>query len=184
MTGTSTSHRDVRRPVSAKLWFLVGAAVLAALAVVAFVSLGRGSSGTRAQQLGSWATSTSFGRDVGTLEADGRHVSAAARRGLGPLHTVCAAMANDAQTFNDSLPSPDTEVTQWLARAYGLEYDAAQACYRAGSTSAAALARSSADRAEAVVLLGRAVARVEAVTGATVATTTTTVPGATSTSIF
>jgi hypothetical protein len=170
-----------------KLWLALGGFVVVAVGVVAFVSLGRGVSGTPARQLRSWVSSTNLGQDIGTLEGDGAAVRRAltAGKGIDGVHTVCAAMATSVQTFNDDLPSPDTTVTQLLARAYGLEYDAAEACYRAPSTSGRLLTVSGHDRARAATLFAEVLHRVRSVTGSTVSTTTTTVlPGSTATSIL
>ncbi len=170
-----------------RTWILFGALVVVALGVVAFVSLGHGVSGTPAQQLKSWVTSTHLGQDVGTLEGDGADVQrlVAARKGPAAVRTVCAAMANSAQTFNDDLPSPDTTITQLLARAYGLEYDAAESCYHAPSGNAPRFATFARDRAEAANLFGEALRRVRSLTGRSVSTTTTTeLPDFTSTAIL
>lgn len=168
------------------MWLVIGLVVVLAVSIVAFVSQGHAGSGTAAQQLQSWASSTTLGQDVGTLTGDGRNVALALhdRKGSTAVRTVCAAMANDAQTFNDQLPSPDSSVTQWLAKAYGLDYDAAEACYKAGATNRALLAQSSADRARAEALFEKVLARVGSVTGHPVSTTTTTVPNTTSTSLL
>jgi hypothetical protein len=171
-----------------RLWLAFGAFVVVAVGVIAFVSLGHGVSGTPAQRLRSWVTSTSLGQDVGTLVGDGGDVrkALAAGKDVDAIHTVCAAMATSAQTYNDDLPSPDTAVTQLLARAYGLEYDAAESCYRAPTTSAATrlLAASARDRREAASVFDEVLHRVRSVTGSTVSTTTTTVPDLTGTGIL
>lgn len=172
---------------STRLWLVLGAVAVLACGIVAFVAFGHSAaSGTAAQQLRSWVSSTNLGQDIGTLQDDGTHVQKAVdeHQGTVSIHTVCAAMSNDAQTFNGQLPSPDTQVTQLLARAYGLEYDSAQACYQAGATGTRLLDQAAHDRAEAKTLFGEALARVAAVTGQDVPTTTTTVPGTTSTSFF
>lgn len=160
-----------------KWWLVLGAFVVAAVGVVAFFSLGHGASGTPAQRLASWVGSTSLGQDIGTLEGDGKDVrkALAAGEGITAAHTVCAAMATSAQTFNDELPSPDTVVTQLLARAYGLEYDAAQACYRSPAASVPLFGAFGRDRARAAVLFGDVLRRVRVLTGTTPPTTTTTV---------
>lgn len=172
--------------MTTRIWLLVGAVVLVAVAVIAFVAYGHGgTSGTPGQRLESWVSSTTLGEDIGTLEADDRNVGPAEHRGVTTVHTVCAALANDAQTFNDQLPSPDTRVTQLLAKAYGIEYDAARECYSAGTTDSKLIAQSLGDRARALVLLREVVARVRAVTGASMPTTTTsTALNPTSTSLF
>jgi hypothetical protein len=169
-----------------KAWLAVGLCVVVAVGIVAFVTLGHGVSGTPAQRLRSWVTSTSLGQDVGTLEGDGVAVSRSLSqgKGIGAVHTVCAAMADNAQTYNDNLPAPDSTVTQLLARAYGLEYDAAESCYRASSSGSKLLAVSARDRSKAASLFGEVLRRVRLLTGRTVATTTTTVPDLTGTALF
>jgi hypothetical protein len=169
-----------------KLWLAFGAFVVVAVGVVAFVSLGRGVSGSPAQRLSSWVGSTNLGQDIGTLEGDAAAVHRAldAGKGIVAAHTVCAAMATSAQTFNDDLPSPDTSVTQLLAHAYGLEYDAAEACYRAPSAGAKLFDAFARRSARAAALFGDVLRRVRLLTGATVPTTTTTVLGSTATSIL
>ncbi len=169
-----------------KLWLALGGFVVVAVGVVAFVSLGHATSGTPAQRLQSWATSTTLGQDVGTLEGEGRAMGRAIseHEDMTAVHTVCDAMATDAQTYNDDLPSPDTAVTQLLARAYGLEYDSAESCDRASSRGARLFAVAARDRATAATLFGEALRRVRALTGRTVSTTTTTVPDLTGTALF
>ena len=170
-----------------KVWLTIGLVLVVAVGIVAFVSYGHGApSGTAGQRLQSWASSTQLGQDIGTLEGDSRNVARALadHKGSTAVRTVCAAMSNDAQTFNDQLPSPDSAVTQLLARAYGLDYDAAQACYKAGATDRPLLAQAARDRAKATALFDEVLARVRSVTGRSLSTTTTTVPDATGTSIL
>lgn len=172
-----------------KVWLAIGAVVILAVGVVAFVSYGHGVSGTGAQRLKSWVTSTSLGQHIGTLEGDSAHVREALRarrggRGLAAAHTVCAAMADDAQTFNDSLPAPDPALTQWLAKAYGLEYDAAEACYRAPTAGSSLLVTAARDSRRAAALFDEVLRRVRSLTGRSLPTTTTTVPDLTGTSIL
>ncbi len=187
-TTTCSSPDDECGPaqVIARAWLWVGALVVVAIGVVAFVTLGHARPGSPAQRLESWVKSSSLGQDVGTLEGDGRDLGKvlAAHRGIGAVHTVCAAMADDAQTYNGDLPSPDSMVTQLLARAYGLEYDAAESCYRARSARAPLLGVSSRDRSRATALFDRALRRIALLTGRTVPTTTTTAPDLTGTSAF
>lgn len=169
-----------------RAWIWVGALVIVAIGVVAFVSLGASSPGTARQRVQSWVSSTNLGQDVGSLEGDGASVRKAlsAHAGISSVHTVCAAMATDAETYNENLPSPDTQLTQLLARAYGLEYDAAESCYRAPAVGSRLLRVSASDRARAEVVFGRALRRVRALTGRSLPTTTTTVPDLTGTSLF
>jgi hypothetical protein len=170
-----------------RVWLAIGLAVVVAAGIVAFVSYGHGgSSGTAAQQLQSWVSSTQLGQDIGTLQDDGMNVARALHdhKDATAVRTICAAMANDAQTFNEQLPSPDSSITQLLARAYGLDYDAAEACYKAGTANRSLLAQASGDRAKASGLFVRVLDRVGSVTGHSVSTTTTTVPNSTGTSIL
>ncbi len=169
--------------VIGRAWLALGALVVVAVGVVAFVSTGRAPSGTAAQRLQSWVESTTLGQDIGTLEGDGGHVreALAEHKGMGAVHTICAAMANDAQTFNDNLPSPDSVVTQLLARAYGLEYDAAESCYRAASPASGLMGRAEHDITTASRVFAQVLRRLRAKTGRSVPTTTTTVPNVTAT---
>lgn len=170
----------------AKPWLWLGAVLVIAVGVVAFLSLGRSGSGTASQELRAWVGRTDLGQVVGTLEGDGEAVRKAlsAHAGMSTVHTVCAAMATEAQTANDDLPAPDVRLTQLLARAYGLAYDAAESCYRAPSPASALLATFASDRARAGALFGRALRRVRSLSGLEVPTTTTTVPDLTGTSLF
>lgn len=156
------------------LWMVVAGVALTAMVVAAFVISGGAGSTTT---LSGWVAQSHVGQSIGTLEADDAHVHDLLHRGAssGSVRTLCAAMSNDAETANGALPSPDTKVTEMLARAYGLEYDAAQACYRAGTARTRLLARAASERASAKRLFGQVVARIRAATGESV--TTTTSPG-------
>jgi hypothetical protein len=172
--------------MSRKVWIAVGAAVLVALAVVAFVAAGgRHGGATPREQLSAWVTGTGLGQDLGALHQDGIDVEEVLshHRGTGALHTACSVLSVTAASAHSNLPSPDTEVTQLLARAYTLEYDAGNDCYDAGATGTALLRRSADDRSEAQRIVDEVLARIRAVTGLTVPTTTTTQP-TTGTGIF
>ena len=173
--------------MSRRWWLPVTVVVLLGVAVVAFVAYGgRAPSGTPSEQLASWVSGTNLGQAIGTLVDDGRNVSRAlaARQSTTSIHTVCAVLSNEAQTANQDLPSPDVQLTDTLARAYALEYDAGQACYRAGATGTALLAESARDRAKAEALLRQVLGDVRRITGHPVSTTTTTVPGGTTTTFL
>jgi hypothetical protein len=170
-----------------RVWLVIGLVVVLAAGIAAFAAYGHGGhSGSASQQLESWVSSTGLGQEIGALEGDSANVrkALAGHEGTTAVRTVCAAMANDAQTFNGNLPSPDTQVTQLLARAYGLDYDGAEACYRAGSTNQPLLVESARDRSKAAGLFGRVLQRIRAVTDHPLSTTTTTVVNETSTSIL
>ena len=189
MTPTGTQLRPPRSPRPSRLaarlprYLLpVTVAVLLAVAVVVFVVVGsRGPTGTPAHQLRVWVANTKLGQSIGVLTTDDHNVARAlaAHQATNALHTVCAVLYQEAQTANDNLPSPDTVVTQTLAHAYRLEYDAGQACYRGAGGNATLLAQSAHDRSQAITLFHRVLSRVALVTGQTVPTTTTTGPGGT-----
>lgn len=166
-----------------KVWLAIGAVVVVAIGVIAFVSYGHAPSGTAAQRLGSWVESTDLGQEIGTLEGDGAHVRGALAKHepIGAVHTICAVMANDAQTFGGNLPAPDSDATQLLARAYGLEYDAAESCYRAASPSSSLMRGSVHDITAASSVFGQVLRRIRMRTGRALPTTTTTSPNVTAT---
>lgn len=164
-----------------RVWYAVAAAILVAVAVVAFVSYrGTGPSGTPSQQLAHWVADTTLGQHLGELHDDNLDLDEALSHhsGTGAVHTVCSVMIVTAEAANADLPSPDTEVTQLLAQAYSLEDDAGANCYAAGATNDKLLAKSAAERAQAQLVVTRVLARVAAVTGRTLSTTTTTQPTA------
>ena len=167
--------------MTGRWWIGAAAAVLVAVAVVAFVAYGSlGRSGTPRQQLTSWVADTGLGQDLGALHADGQDVEKVLvhQRGALAMHTVCNVLSVTAEAAHSQLPSPDTEVTQLLARAYTLEYQAGNDCYDAGVTDKQLLAKSATERAEAARIIAQATTRIAAVTGTSVATTTTTSPTA------
>jgi hypothetical protein len=161
-------------------WWIAGAGVvLAAVAVIAFVSYGHlRPGGTPKQQLKVWVSSTQLGQEVGTLYDDGLDIDKVLSRHKGTVavHTDCSVLSVTAESGNSNLPSPDTQITQMLARAYQLEYDAGNNCYAAGATNTKLLARSAAQRAEAEKIFDEVLARVGVLTGESVSTTTTTEP--------
>jgi hypothetical protein len=162
-----------------RVWFAVGGFVLAAVAVVAFIAYGGvGSGGTPRQQLRTWVATSGLGQSIGTLHDDAEHVSEvlARHRGSAALRTICGVLSTDAEAANSHLPSPNTTVTDLLARAYGLDYSAGTDCYDAGVDGSVLLAKSASERAEADRLFDEVLAKVRELTTDTVSTTTTTVP--------
>jgi len=161
--------------------------VVAAVAVIAFISYGHlGPTGTPAQRMNAWVAGADLSQNLGSIHDDGVHLDKvlAQHKGTQAVHTVCGVMAVDAQTGNNQLPSPNTELNQILARAYSAEYDAANACYDAGADDAAGLAASARYRAKADRLFVEALAQIAQVSGKSVSTTTTTSPTNTTASIF
>ena len=133
-------------------------------------------SGSPAHRMRTWADGTSFGAGVGSLKADSAAVAAAYRdgRARSSLPSACNALALDAQNANDSLPSPDAALTQQLASAYQLYYEAGTACY--SSQSVATMRKVTAQREHADRLLTEATATVGRIAGIVVSTTTTPTP--------
>lgn len=171
--------------MSHRVWIAVAAAVLVAVAVVAFVAYGgTGHTGTPRQQLTAWVSDTGLGQDLGTLYDDGLDIDKVVSRhkGTGAMHTICDVLSLTAESAHSNLPSPNTQITQLLARAYTLEYEAGNNCYAAGATNTQLLAKSAAERAQAQKIIAEVLAQVGTLTGESVATTTTTEP--TTTSIF
>ncbi|MGH3026329.1 MAG: hypothetical protein ACRDLR_07790 [Gaiellaceae bacterium] len=166
-----------------KLWLALGAIVVVAIGAAAYFSYGAGSHGS---PLETWVTGSQLGQDIGTLEGDRAHVVGAVASGTGlkVVHTICTAMESDAGEANGELPSPDASVTQLLARAYGLSYDAAQNCATAPHLTSRFEERTVPlwDRASA--LFSQVLARVHDSTGKAVPTTTTTIPDVTGTTFL
>ena len=136
-------------------------------------------SGRPSVRVSSWVASTQLGQSVGTVLGDASRVTTATRehRSTAVMHTICAVLLNDVEAANSDLPSPDLRLTTLLSDAYGLEGDAANDCYDAGSTNAALQAKSARERSRAQTLLLQALARVARVTGHPVSTTTTVASG-------
>lgn len=165
--------------LSPRTRYIAAGIVVVAIGVLAFLAFGSvGHTGTPRQQLEQWVRDTGLGPEVGTLRGDDAAIAevVSTHRGTGAIHTTCAVLVDDASTATSDLPTPDTAVTQLLARGYQLEYRAGNDCYSAGSTDTALLARSAAERAAGLGLLDQALALVAERTGASVSTTTTTSP--------
>jgi hypothetical protein len=154
-------------------------AVLLALAAAALVLAGCAApdqSGTLPHRVSVWASTTSFGETVGTLEADTRSVDGVIRlhRGPGAIHTACGVLETDAATAESNLPTPDARLTGYVDRAATLDFRAGTDCYNGGGTDAKLMARSARERAQARAALTAAVARVQQLTHHVLSTTTTT----------
>ena len=162
-----------------KGWLIVGLALVLAVGVAAFASYGlRGAGGSGPQQLKAWVQQNDLGASIGTVTGDNASVDkvVAQHGGVLDFHTVCGVLTTDAESANGNLPTPDTDVTQWLAQAYDLEYQAGIDCYDSAGNSALQ-AKSARERSQATVLFNRVLIRIQAITGVVVSTTTTTSPG-------
>jgi hypothetical protein len=157
----------MRRPVLAvALTVLLGAGVSSCA--------GADQEGSPQHRLSVWVSGTGLGGDIGTLVADNQRVPKDVANGTNAVHSACGALEDDAEMANSSLPAPDSDVTDWLTDAYGLEGTAGTECYNAGATNRSLLAQSEKDMAKAEALYARVLARVRAVDGQVVSTTTTT----------
>jgi hypothetical protein len=130
--------------------------------------------GTSAHRLSEWVKGTGLGDDIGTLVADNERVPKEVPNGTGAVHAGCGALVTDAEMANDELPSPDSQVTQWLSQAYGFEGTAGTECYNAGATNPTLLAKAQRDMIRAEALYTQVLIRIAAIDGHTVSTTTTT----------
>lgn len=130
--------------------------------------------GSPAHRMSVWVGGTGFGEDIGTLVADNARVPKDVPNGTGAVHAACATLNDDAEMANGELPTPDSQVTDWLSTAYGLEGTAGTDCFNAGSTNKKLLATAERDTAQADALYTRVLARIRSIDGAVVSTTTTT----------
>lgn len=132
------------------------------------------SPGTPQSQMKSWISSTGYGPSTGTLLNDAKKSAqvVASNQGTNANHTVCAVMLLDAQNANNNLPTPDTTASNLLAKAYGALGSAANDCYDAYNNPAK-VAAFSAQRLLGLQYLAEAQARIEAVVGGVVSTSTT-----------
>jgi hypothetical protein len=130
--------------------------------------------GTSAHRMSEWVRGTGLGEDIGTLIADNERIPREVPNGTGAMHAGCGALLDDAESANGELPSPDSEVTDWLSEAYGLEGTAGTECYKAGVTNTKLLTEAERDTIKAEALFTEALTRIAAIDSRTVSTTTTT----------
>ncbi len=134
--------------------------------LVAGLTLGACGTVSASSALQSWVSQSNFRSAVSSLRADAAH-SAAALRDAGStsndLHTVCAVLNLESLQANASLPTPDSQATALLSRAYDNFGAGAIECYHA-SSSASARAKALASLEAAVGALSEATARIDAAT--------------------
>jgi hypothetical protein len=123
------------------------------------------SGNTLAQQVTSWATSSSptFSASVSEIAGDIRRIDAA-ENDPASLPADCDLLVTDALTANQNLPAPDQTLTDLLATAYSDAGDAGHECVAGARAGAVRRARSAADRSAARRELIKAMARFDAVT--------------------
>src|ERR1700722_5265675 len=144
------------------------AALVLLLGVGAASCAGADQIGSPAHRMSVWVGGTGFGEDIGTLTADNARIPKDVPNGTGAVHAACATLEDDAEMANDELPTPDSDVTDWLSTAYGLEGPAGNDCYSAGSTNKKQLATAERDTAKADALYTRVLARIHSIDGAVV----------------
>jgi hypothetical protein len=157
-----------RRLIVTALVLLTGAS-----SVVLSSCAGEDQMGSPAHRMSVWVGGTSLGQDIGTLIADNARIPKVVANGAGALHAACSTMLNDAEAANTELPSPDSEVTNVLTQAYGLEGTAANDCYDSGSTNRQLLTESRRDTIKAEALFNQVLQRIRAIDGQVPSTTTT-----------
>jgi hypothetical protein len=157
-----------RRLLVATLVLLTGASSVALTSCA-----GEDQIGSPAHRVSVWVDGTNLGQDIGTLIADNVRIPKVVANGAGALHAACSTMLNDAEAANTELPSPDSEVTDLLTRAYGLEGTAANDCYNSGGTDTKLLTESRRDTIKAEALYNQVLQRIRAIDGKVPSTTTT-----------
>jgi hypothetical protein len=148
--------------------------MVAALALGAASCAGEDQMGSPAHRMREWVGGTGFGEDIGTLTADNARIPKVVPNGTGAVHAACATLEDDSEMANGELPTPDADLTLLLSNAYELEGTAGNECYSAGATNAKLLAKAEKVTARADALYLKALARITAIDGLPVSTTTTT----------
>jgi hypothetical protein len=130
--------------------------------VFAGLSLGACGSLSGSSALAQWSHQSNFEQSVGILLGDARHAASALRANAtaNELHTVCAVLLVDVQSANAALPTPDSQTSQLLSRAYTNLGAGANRCYVANSP--ALRARALADLSAGAGQIVEARARVRA----------------------
>jgi hypothetical protein len=115
----------------------------------------------------NWINQSAFRQNLPVLLRDVRDSATQLRRsGLAGnnLHTVCAVLDVDTESANASLPTPDTQATNLLSKAYNDFGAGANKCYDANS-SASARAAALTWLSRGVAVLSEATARINVASG-------------------
>ncbi len=153
---------------------VLAAGLVGLLAIGAASCAGEDQMGSPSHRMQEWVGGTGLGEEIGTLVADNARIAKDVPNGTGAVHGACATLEDDAEMANGELPTPDADLTILLSNAYELEGTAGNECYSAGATNTKLLSKAEKAAARANVLYGKAVARITAVDGLPVSTTTTT----------
>ncbi len=120
---------------------------IALLALVLGACAGPDETGTMAQRVSAWASSTGFTGEIGTISADIDRVARVAAHGSpGAIRADCAVLSSDTAEAHQNLPTPDQGLTETLVRAYGEASNAAEDCYAGAGGAPGDMARFSAER--------------------------------------
>jgi hypothetical protein len=112
----------------------------------------------------NWATQNGFGANVKSLTNDAKHAAIALRdssTSAASLHTVCAVLDLETQQENAALPTPDSQATTLLSKAFNTLGAGAVECYGASSNEARRT-RALGSLSNGAALLAEASARVAA----------------------
>ena len=115
-----------------------------------------------ATAMNSWVTQSNFHENVKTVLGDAQHSASALSNpstNANDLHTVCAVLLFDDQSLNASLPTPDSQASSLLAKAYGDIGAGANECYKV-QASQSGRAKALASIRRGVGLLSEGTARV------------------------
>lgn len=110
----------------------------------------------------SWVVQSKYVSNAKTLAMDAAHSADALKNpstSSAGLRTVCGVQDYDAEALNSSLPTPDNQSTNLLAKALNTLGAAANECYDAGS-SISARSKALATDAKGVADLAEASARI------------------------
>lgn len=126
--------------------------------LVAGLSLGACGAVSSTSALSQWSHQSNFEQSMGILLADARHAARALRTGasLNELHTVCAVLLVDVQSANAALPTPDSQTSHLLSRAYTDLGAGANRCYVATSPARRSRALGDLSRGAGEILEARA----------------------------
>jgi hypothetical protein len=136
---------------------------------------GQEQSGTTSARVSTWVSGAAGGAAIGTLRVDSANIDQALLHHDSPaaIKTVCALLTNDAETAIGDLPTPDSQLTADLNRAYEKGAAAGDDCYQGAGGERPLLRRSTTERNELLPLLTAAVDRIRSLTGHTPSTSTT-----------
>ncbi len=137
-------------------------------ASAAVASCGTQSTST-AQRVESWVGSSSLSAEIAQIRTDAANVAKVERIGSpGAIRTNCAVLDLDTENANQSLPSPDQQLTGELSDAYAAEIQAAQDCFHGAGKSKTLISHGMIAQTAAYADIDQALALVTQLTGKSV----------------